>query len=677
MDDIRTIRNISIIAHIDAGKTTTTERMLYYSGRTHRIGDIDDGSTVMDYLDEERKRGITIVSAAASFPWREHLVHLIDTPGHIDFTAEVERSLRVIDAAVVIFSGVEGVEAQSEKVWHQANLYALPRLAFINKLDRIGASFPRVLEEINAKFGGKAVPLQVPVGIENELGGVIDLLSMRMLTFGGEAGERVESVEIPAAEKENAQRQREHLIERLADHSDALAERFLEGSEITVEMIADEIRRLTIATTIVPVLAGSAKRNIGIQPLMDAVLRYLPNPAEAAESPAFSAADDEPVTIAPDPSAPFAGFVFKLIASTTADLYYLRTYRGTLKAGDSLYVPRTRETIRVKRILRLYAKQIEPIEQVGPGDIVGISGPREIMTGDTLCTRHQAVYFEQMKFPEPVLSMAVEPRSSKDKDHLDEALQLLAREDPTLAVSRDENTGQRILSGMGELHLEINTNRIEQEFHLQVRCGEPRVAYRETINRQVTAAFTFERMAGEAELYAKVTLTLRPKEQQDPPFLIENKVRTPNLDKKLLRAAVDALTDGIKTGGHSGYPLIYVSAELNELDVQPGKTTEGAVLGAVLQALDKAVNDVGTHILEPIMTLDILTPDSHLGDITNDVHTRRGLIHNVIDVVDLKRVICEVPLAEMFGFSKALPKLTGGRGSFSMEPRGYKAMASS
>lgn len=674
MDDLTLIRNISIIAHIDAGKTTTTERFLYYSGKTHRIGDIDDGSTVMDYLDEERRRGITIVSAAASFPWHDHLVHLIDTPGHIDFTAEVERSLRVIDGAIVIFSGVEGVEAQSEKVWHQADRYGVPRIAFINKLDRIGASFSRVQAEIDDKFPGQGVALQIPVGLEGEFRAVIDLISMEQLAFTGESGIDVERTPIPDELAEAALLAREAMIERLADASDEIALLYLEGETIDSELLHREIRRLTIARRIVPLFAGSAKRNIGIQPLLNSAIAYLPSPADITEIHALTASDEEPVTLAPDPDTPFSGFIFKLVASTTADLYYLRTYSGTLDVGDSIYVPRLQETIRAKRLLRLYAKQTEAIDQVGPGDIVGLIGPRSLVTGDTLCERHQAVVFEQMSFPEPVLSMAVEPKTTKDKDRLDESLQLIAREDPTLEISEDENTGQRLLAGMGELHLEINVKRLEEEFNLSVRCGEPRVAYRETIDREITVTHTFQRLVGENELYAKVTLTLSPKPPADPPFLVTNEASNPGLSKRHKRTATDALTSGIKTGGNSGYPLIYVAARIDDLETVEGKTNEGAILGALLKGLDQAISEAGTHILEPIMRLEILTPEEQLGEVTNEVTIRRGLIHNVGDVANLKRVVCEVPLAEMFGFSKHLPKVTGGRGSFSMEPCGYKAV---
>ncbi len=672
MSELEQIRNFGIIAHIDAGKTTTTERMLYYSGKTHRLGEVDDGTAIMDYLDEERQRGITIISAAAAFPWQDCRLHLIDTPGHIDFTAEVERSLRVIDGAVVIFSGVEGVEAQSETVWRQADHYHLPRLAFINKLDRLGASFDRVCAEINDKFDHKALILQVPVGIEQNFNALIDLVACRRLTFEGEDGETVAETEIPAELADQATATRRELIERLADFSDPVAELYLADEEIPTELLRREIRRLTLENVIVPVLAGAAKRNLGVQPLLDAVVAYLPSPADVGAVTGISLKTGAEVQMPPAPDAPFSGLVFKVKANPSADLYYLRTYSGVLKTGANVFVPRTGDTVRIKRILRIYAQRTEALDKVGPGDIVGFLGPRNIVTGDTLCERNRALTYERMTFPEPVISMALEPKSSQDRDKLDESLALICREDPTLTLSRDENTGQRILAGMGELHLEINVHRLAADFHLGVKCGEPRVAYRETVQTPVETHTQFHKVLGDQELFAGVRIALRPEPNPEQPFRVENKVRGREVGKNLIQAALQALTDGLKTGGNYGYPLTYIAAELLELETQRDKTTEGAVLGAVLQALDQAIREAGTVILEPIMKLEILAPEEHLGEISNDIQSRRGLILDVTSVSRLKRTLCEVPLAEMFGFSKAIPKLTGGRGAFTMEPCGYK-----
>ena len=676
MDDLTHIRNISIIAHIDAGKTSTSEGMLYYTGLTHRIGSIDEGTTVLDYLPEERDRGITIVSAAATLPWREHLIHLIDTPGHIDFTAEVERSLRVIDGAVVIFSGVEGVEAQSEKVWHQADRYHVPRLAFINKLDRIGASFSRVLAEVNHKFAGSALALQYPVGMENEFRGVVDLVSWEFIRFAGDNNEEVLREAVPAELAAAAAPQREAMIERLADASDEITALFLEGREIPPALLCRVIREQTLRNKLVPVLTGSAKKRMGIQPLLDAVLAYLPSPLDCPSVPAVKVKDGSPLTVEPDPAAPFAGLIFKVMAGTSADLLYLRTYTGSLKVNSTLFNSRTREKVRVKQILRLFAKNTEQLEQVGPGDIVGLIGPQDCGTGDTLCDMHRPVAFEKIQFPEPVISIAVEPKYSRDKDRLDQALKLMCREDPTLFLAFDDETGQRLFSGMGELHLEINLGRLSRDFGVEAKIGEPRVAYRETFTAEHLIKAVFAKSVGETEFWAEATVAFRPLPRREQFFVIGNRCRNrQNLPKAMVEAAEQALNDGLRTGGARGYPLIYVSAELLELGIAPDKTTEAAVAGAVLQAIEMAIREIGTTVLEPVMRLEVVTPDDSIGEITGYLQPRRAVIHQMTALASGRRISCEVPLAEMFGFGKALPKLSGGRASFTMEPCGYQEVS--
>lgn len=678
MDDLRTIRNIGIIAHIDAGKTSTTEAMLFYSGRTHRIGSIDDGTTVMDYLDEERERGITIIAAAAGFRWGEATIHLIDTPGHIDFTAEVQRSLRVIDGAVVIFSGVEGVEAQSEKVWRQADSYSVPKIAFINKLDRIGASFPRVVEEVREKFGQKElpIPLQHPVGVESDFEAILDLVSMELLRFSGDDHEQVIREAIPANLLEEAEEKRLEMIEALADVSDDIAMRFLEGEELGPESLAPAIRELTLTNRIVPVLLGSAKMRIGVQPLMDAAVAFLPAPTDLEPIPAFLVRNQTPTTVAPaDPDAPFAGLIFKVQASTSADLLFLRVYSGTLKRDATLVNTRTGKKVRPKQVLRLYAKSTESVDEVGPGEIVGLIGPRDCGTGDTLCDPKNAIAFEKIEFPEAVIAMAIEPRFTKDKDKLSQSLELLCREDPTLHLSTQAETGQLILSGMGELHLEINMHRLLEEFRVEARVGEPRVAYRETFKAPTTTSVVFSKVLGENELYAAVTISFRPVGRGGEVFSVTNAVsKSKQMPGAFVEAAERALRDGLRTGGAHGYPLMYVAAEIRKIEIQPDKTTEGAVAGAVLMALDQAIQEVGTQVLEPLMHLEIVTPDNTVGEITNNLTPRRALIHEMIPVGTAKRLVCEVPLAEMFGFGKLLPKLSGGRATFSMEPCGYQEL---
>lgn len=673
MPQIDDIRNIGIIAHIDAGKTTVTENMLFFSGLTHRVGNIDEGTTVMDYLDEERARGITITAAAASFKWQGAMVHLIDTPGHIDFTAEVERSLRVIDGAIVIFSGVEGVEAQSEKVWHQADRYQVPKLAFINKLDRVGASFDRVFAEINKKFGGCAVAVQWPCGIEDDLSGVIDLIEMKYLTFGGENNETVNAEVIPEEYRESARLHHEELVECVADYSDTVADLYLNGKPVPASDLRMALRTAVLDNALVPVFAGSAKNRLAVQPLMDAIIALLPSPADRGAVPARRIKNDEKVEMEPDPAGKAAGLVFKVVASPSADLLYLRTYSGIFKQGARLINPRTREKVSIKQMLRLFAKSTEPLEEVGPGDIVGLIGPRNCTTGDTICDAHGLVAFENIVFPEPVISVAVEPESSREKDRLQESLKLLCREDPTLDLARDEETGQWLFSGMGELHLEINLKRLAHEFNVKAKSGEPRVAYRETFRAADTVECMFEKVIGDNELAAGVRVRFEPLSRGEELFKVESQL-SGNIPRALSAAAERALDEGLRTGGNHGYSLIYVNATLLDLRTFPDKTNEGAVVGAVLKAIDTAIREVNTTVLEPVMYLEVLCPEDTVGEVTSFLQPRRAIIHEMTTVGNVKRISCEVPLAEMFGFGKALPKLTGGRGSFTMEPRGYQSL---
>lgn len=675
MDDLKLTRNIGIIAHIDAGKTSTTEAMLYYSGRSHKIGSIDDGSTVMDYLDEERQRGITIVAAAASFPWKTSLIHLIDTPGHIDFTAEVERSLRVIDGAVVIFSAVEGVEAQSEKVWRQADRYHVPKIAFINKLDRIGASFPRVYEEINEKFGNCAIALQEPIGIEGDFKRVIDLITMELCIFSGDNNENVVREAIPDEFQELAEEKRSAMIEKLADFCDDIAMMYLEGEVLEAAFLIEKIREMTIGNKIVPVMCGSAKNRLGVQPLMNAVIDYLPSPLDVPEMKAVHTHTEKQVDIGPDEKAAFTGLIFKVVAGTSADLLYMRTYSGKLKAGDTYVNARTGSKVRVKQILRLYAKNTQSVDEVGPGDIVGLIGPRDCGTGDSICDKKQVVSFEQITFPEPVISVAVEPRYTKEKDKLDEALKLLCREDPTLEVQKDKETGQRLLSGMGELHLEINLKRLLSEFKAEAKVGEPRVAFRETLQSAKVVSFTFEKLLGDTELFAAAKVAFKPISSGGDSFVIKTSCKKgAQIPGKFIHSAEETLISGLKTGGLRGYPLIYVEADIMELTIDPAKTNEGAVAGAILSAINQAITEIGTKILEPVMHLEIMSPDDTVGEIVNYLHPRRAVIHEMEAVGTVKKIRCEVPLAEMFGFGKSLPKLSGGRAAFSMEPCGYQEL---
>jgi elongation factor G len=677
LSNLNAIRNVGIIAHIDAGKTTTTERFLYYSGKTHRIGEVDSGSTVMDYLDEERERGITIVAAAASFPWKHNntsgMIHIIDTPGHIDFTAEVERSLRVIDGAVVLFSAVEGVEAQSEKVWHQSDRYKVPKLAFINKLDRLGASFSRVYNEIVDKFTEvKVCAVQLPVGEGADLNGIIDLCEMQYLTFSGDDGSEIIKNDIPPEYQESANIAREELISAVSEFSDEIAELYLEEKEISYDLLICELRRVVLANKLVPVFAGSAKKNIGIQPLLNAVIDLLPSPEDRALYPGINPKTGEEIEVNIHDSD-FCGIIFKIIAGESADLLYMRTYSGKLHISDTLFNPRTREKVRIKRLLRLYSKNIEAVDEVGAGDIVGLIGPSNVISGDTLCAVNHQVLLEEISFPEPIISMAIEPKSTNERERLDNALDLICREDPTLDLRIHDATGQRLLSGMGELHLEINCHRIRDEFKVNARFGMPQVAFRETLKTAAHITGVFEKTMGDQELYAEVELLLEPVSKLESGIAVTHSI-SGNCPKNWIETASATLYDALKTGGNWGYPLIYIKGEIKTIKGDPAKTNEGAVAGAVHNALNKALA-TGTDLLEPLVKLDIMAPENSVGEITGYLQARRALIHGIENVAAVKHLSCEVPLAEMFGFSKALPKLSGGRAAFSMEPCGYQKIS--
>lgn len=671
MSELSNIRNLGIIAHIDAGKTSTTEGLLFFSGLTHRYGNIDEGTTVMDFLPDERARGITIMAAAAVIPWGSYEYHLIDTPGHIDFTAEVERSLRAIDGAVVIFSAVEGVEAQSEKVWHQADGYGVPKIAFVNKMDRIGASYSRTCQEIDEKFGGVALPMQFPDGEESDFHGMVDLLAMEYLQFTGDRHEVVQRLPVPEELRRNAEAAREALLEKLSDHSDEVANLFLEGAEIPLELLHSEIRRLTLSRKLVPVFLGSAKREIGVQPLADAIGLYLPSPVDVKEYPAVDRRTGKETAVHADPKEPFAGFIFKINASNTADLFFLRIYSGTLHGNDQLVNARTGEKVRAKQLYRIYAKSTEQIQEAGPGDIVGLTGLKDCGIGDTLCAPQRVLSFGGIAFPEPVISMVVEPKFSKDKDKLDDALNLLCREDQTLRRSTAEETGQRVVSGMGELHLEVSLKRVSTDFGVDIRTGEPRVAYRETLLKPATIHAVFNKTIGDAVFYAEVTVDFSPMERTGEPFEITDETRGV-IPRALTEAALQALGDGLKTGGLQGYPMIFVKASLKDLKFAQETTTPGAVAGAVNDAITQAFQQAGTVILEPVMKLEVLAPEDTVGEISMYLQPRRAIISDMTQVGTMRKIICQVPLAEMFGFGKALPRLSGGRGSFSLEPSGYQ-----
>ena len=676
--ELKAIRNIGIIAHIDAGKTTVSEKFLYLAGKSHSVGSIDEGTTVLDFLEEERRRGITISSAAASFKWQyfnqNYLIHLIDTPGHIDFTAEVERSLRICDGALVIFSGVEGVEAQSEKVWLQSENYHIPKIAFINKLDRLGASFERCFKQITNKFkAAKPLLISMPAGEEKDLSAIIDLIKMEAIYFTGDNGKNINYKNIPDRYKGKALFYRDILIQNLADYDDEIAEAYLDNKILDEKIISQAIRKLTFENKIVPVLCGSAKKSIGIQPLLNAVIKYLPSPEINNQIKTLNSDGSfkEKIRIS---NPIFSALAFKITAGESSSLIYLRTYSGQIKTGDTIQIARTGKKVKIKKIFRLYAKQFEEITHVGPGDIIGITGNYEIKTGDTICSFNKKIFLEKISFPEPVMSIAIEAKSIKDKEKTTNALRLLCKEDPTLFLKKNEATDQSILSGMGELHLEIALHRLAKEFHLQTRHGKPRVAYRETIEKEQTITGHFQKIINSVELNTSIDISFTPNNEIQG-NIVENLLPN-NIAKSWQKAAFECLENSLNSSGNLGYSLTKIAAKIKAIKGTLENTSEISIAAATTDAFRKMLLQ-GTIMLEPLMKLEIIAPENYIGDISSYLQPKQATILAIEQLDQAKKIQCTVPLAEMFGFSQALPKLTGGRGSFSMEPAGYKKLQNS
>ncbi|MGC1276158.1 MAG: elongation factor G [Planctomycetaceae bacterium] len=672
---IEDIRNIGIIAHIDAGKTTTTERILYYTKATHAMGEVDRGTTETDFDPEEAARGITIYSAAVTCHWRDKTINLIDTPGHVDFTAEVERSLRVLDGAVVIFSAVEGVEAQSETVWRQANKYHVPRICFINKMDRIGASFERTFEEIRERLQCQPIAVMIPMGAgsppdPDAFQGIIDLVEMRALYFDVDSqGASVEEREIPEAFAEHAAEWRHKLLETVALLDDGVMEQYLETETIAAADIRRLLRQGALAGALHPTFCGTSLRYIGVQRLLDGVVDYLPSPADVppvtGEHP-NSKKRDEPQIRNADPAEPVAGLIFKIVAEEHGDLYFYRLYSGTLKSGSRLLNPRTGAKELVNQVWQVQAKQKVKIDAAGPGDIVGLFGPKDIVTGDTLCDANRPVLLESITFPETVISMAVEPESSADRKKLTDTLIRLAKQDPTFDARINEETGQTIVSGMGELHLEIIRNRMEKQFGLKVRVHKPRVSYRETVRTPIEGHGHFERQAAGTNQYAKITLRIEP-HTADQPVTVANSVKPGTVDGAFVKAAEQTVLDEARAGGIVGYPLTNVKLTVLEIDVRHGETTELAIQAATAQAVREAIGAADVALLEPKMRLEVVTPPDFVGNIQADLQSRRAMITNQEQRGNLVALTSEVALAQMFGYSTAVRSLSQGRASYSME----------
>ena len=687
--DLRQIRNIGIIAHIDAGKTTTTERILYYTGEIHRMGDVDKGNTTTDYLEEERERGITIVAAAITCRWKDAhgqpiTINIIDTPGHVDFTAEVERSLRVLDGAVVIFSAVEGVEAQSETVWRQAAKYHVPRLCFINKMDRIGAEFERVYKEIEERLlESHPIPIQIPIGAgpEGTMGefqGLIDLVAMKALHFQTEdLGSTFTVDEIPDELRLDAEAWRETMLNSLSAFDETFAEEYmahLDGAELSEAMIHAALRRATLTGRAQPVLCGSSFKYVGVQQLLDAVAAYLPSPLDRPPIVGHHPKKGTELARKPSPAEPFSSLVFKITNDAHGDLSFVRIYSGSLKAGTRVYNPGKDKKENSSRLYHIRADDREQINVAGTGDIVGIVGLKDSVTGDTLCDAAHPILLERIDFPETVISMSIEPVSSADKGKLADTLNALAREDPTFTFKVNEETGQTLISGMGELHLEILKNRMTRDYNLKVHVGRPRVSYRETIKKAVRRVEgTCIRQTGGSGLYAKITIDLEPEIQPKgaPVLHFVNKLKGGAIPSEFIPAIEAGLREEAKSGGRTGYPLVDLKVTLTDGAYHDVDSSDLAYRFAASDALRKAVEEAGPVLLEPIMRIEVVTPEDYLGNVTGDLSSRRALIDRTSTRGKLIVIDARAPLEKMFGYSTAVRSLSQGRASYTMEPLEY------
>jgi len=666
------IRNIGIMAHIDAGKTTTTERILYYTGRVHRPGDVDDGATQMDYMEQERERGITIMSAATTCAWRGHRVNIIDTPGHVDFTAEVERSLRVLDGAVAVFCGVGGVEPQSETVWRQADRYSVPRIAFINKMDRMGADFEKAVQSMVERLGAKPVPVNLPVGAEDAYRGIIDLLAMNMRTPNEQdLGATFTVAEIPAELLDLAQMARLELIEKVAEVDEELMELFVAGQEPTVAQIRAGLRRATLAGQLVPVLCGSALKNKGVVEVLDAIVDYLPSPLDRPAIKGAGKEGEADEIRRPDDDEPFSALAFKILADPFAGrLAFLRVYSGTMSAGKTVLNVTTGKRERVQRLLRMHADKREDLTEVRTGDIVAAVGFKEIRTGDTLTVQEHPLLLDKVAFAEPVIYMAIEPRTKADQDKLGDALQSLADEDPTFHVRRDPDSGQQVVWGMGELHLEIMVDRLQREHKVACATGRPQVAYRETVSREVVQKGHFERdLAGKSN-FAEVELTIRPG-SYGTGIVFRNEMKAGLIPAEFIPFIDQSSRQACETGVLAGYPLVDLEIVLTGGRHLEGQSTEMGFRNAAVSALWDGAKAAAPVLLEPVMAVEIAVPAEFLGDVTGHLSSRRGRVSGMEQRRVDQIIHADVPLVEMFGYATQLRSLTQGRGVFSMQLARY------
>ncbi|MDO9543149.1 MAG: elongation factor G [Kiritimatiellia bacterium] len=667
------VRNFGIMAHIDAGKTTLTERVLYYAGRLHKMGEVHEGTAKMDWMIQERERGITITSAATTCSWKNCQVNIIDTPGHVDFTAEVERSLRVLDGVVAVFCAVGGVQPQSETVWRQADRYGVPRIAFVNKMDRVGADFERVLNEIRVRLHAPAVALQLPYGKEDQFRGVVDLLTMRSILFDeSRLGAVMECAEIPQEMAGYAEQLRARLVEAVAEVDETVLAAFLENPDVSADLLKAGLRRAIIARRLVPVLCGAALRNKGIQPVLDAVVDYLPAPFDVPAVRGFHPKTEEPLTRETGDFQPLAALAFKVMHSAyMGKMIFVRLYSGTLKKGQNVYNPRTKKREKVSRLLRMHADEYQDIDVLYSGEIGVIIGLKEITTGDTLCIENKPIVLERIRFPEPVVSMAIEPKTKADRDQLTNALNVLSDEDPTFRVTINPDTGQTLISGMGELHLEIIKNRIWHEYKVWANAGQPIVAYRESINASASAGFIFDRAIGGKRQFAALTIMVSPRPRGQG-VEIAFKVKPEQLPLIYRAGVKNGINDALVTGILGHYPMIDMKIEVTGARFDARDSTDPAFRTAAVMAFREAVKLAEPVILEPIMALEIVMPDEYIGDVLGDLNARRGRIISVVSKPSAQIICAAVPLAELFGYTTTLRSLTRGRGSHTMEPVAFE-----
>jgi len=672
--EIGDIRNVGIMAHIDAGKTTTTERMLFYSGFVHKLGNVDEGNTVTDYMQQERERGITIVSAAITFGWNNHQINLIDTPGHVDFTAEVQRSLRVLDGAVAVFCGVAGVQPQSETVWRQADMYKVPRIAYVNKMDRVGADFDKAVQSIVDKLQAKAVPIQMPIGASDTFEGIIDLIEKKAYYFDEEdSGLTIINAEIPEEYKEEVEMRYSLLVEALADFNDEILQKFLNGEAVSKEVIQGTIRAATIHNSFIPVLCGSSFKNKGVQPLLDAVVHYLPSPLDRGETQGFTSQTSHEIEYRkPDESEPFSGLVFKVITDPfVGQLSFVRVYSGNLNVGERVHNSTVGKNERIGKLLRIAANKREEVSQVSAGDIIAVPAMKFSRTGDTLCEVEHPILYEKIVFAEPVINQSIEAKTSSDQDKLVEALTKLSEEDPTFRFFNDAESGQTIISGVGELHLEIIVDRIKRDFNVQTKVGRPQVSYRETVGSEVIQEGVFERQSANGKgQYAKVLVRVQPNDR--------GKGNTAEIDPQLTQIPKEyfdvirqSCLESLNVGPVEGYPMTDVHITVVGGDFIEESANEVAYKIAASIATRDGCRKANPLMLEPVFSVEVVAPEEHIGDVIADLSSRRGRIEGIQQHQSTQAVEAIVPLAQMFGYVTMLRSITQGRGSYTMKFYGY------